>query len=150
MIFFFIGIYCINIYIKVLDYTQNSKPDALTLFQEEPNETEEAKETKEKIEDIIGDLTKLKSSLVIKTKNEIKLETLFATDIDCGMIVFSEETKKFNLRKKIKLFILKFCYTPGFCLHACRLSAILWINLYMTYASLLLIIWLLFSIKYSF
>ena len=149
MIFFFIGIYCINIYIKVLDYTQNSKSDALTLFQEEPNETEEAKETKEKIEDIIGDLTKLKSSLVIKTKNEIKLETLFATDIDCGMIVFSEETKKFNLRKKIKLFILKFCYTPGFCLHACRLSAILWINLYMTYASLLLIIWLLFSIKYS-
>ena len=86
---------------------------------------------------------------IIKSKQEIKLETLFATDIDCGIIVFTKESQKYSLPKRIKLFILKFCYTPGFCLHACRLFVILWINFYMTYVSLFLILWLFFSIKYS-
>ena len=136
MILFFIGIYCLNINLKVYQYILYCQFESLTISQEKLME--------EKEEEIL----KISDSY-FKSKNEIKLETLFATDIDCGIIVFSKETKKYDLAKKIKLFILKFCYTPGFCLHACRLSAIFWINLYMTYVSILIIIWLFISIKYS-
>ena len=97
----------------------------MTIRQDKIFEEDKEKEDKGKEDEII----KL-SDTYVKTKSEIKLETLFATDIDCAIIVFSKETRKYNLKKKITLFILKFCYTPGFCLHACRLSAILWINLY--------------------
>ena len=137
MILFLIGIYCLNINLKIYSYVVLSEIESLTINQEiltEEKEKEEYVKT---------------TDTTIRTKTEIKLETLFATDIDLGIIVFTEESKKYNVKKKITLFILKFCYTPGFCLHACRLSAILWINLYMTYISVLLIIWLLFSIKYS-
>ena len=136
MILFLMGIYCLNINLKINHYLIYSQIESLTLISQE-NIKEEKEEEMVKLSDTF-----------VKTKNEIKLETLFATDIDCGIIVFSKESKKYNLKKRIKLFILKFCYTPGFCLHACRLSAILWINLYMTYVSILLIIWLLISIKY--
>ena len=142
MILFLIGIYCLNINLKIYQYLLFSQIESLTIKQEKI--IEEKEEVDKKENEIIN-----LSDTYVKTKNEIKLETLFATDIDCAIIVFSKETKQFNLKKKITLFILKFCYTPGFCLHACRLSIILWINLYMTYISILLIIWLLFSIKYS-
>ena len=136
MFLFFIGIYCLNIYLKICDYILHCQLESLSTVKTQPID--------EKDEEIIN-----LSNSYIKSKNEIKLETLLATDIDCGIIVFSKETKQFDIKKKIKLFILKFCYTPGFCLHACRLSAILWINLSMTYVSTVIIIWLFFSIKYS-
>ena len=136
MLLFLIGIYCLNINLKIYQYILYSQFESLTINPE--IKKDEKDEAIQNIEDTY-----------IKSKCEIKLETLFATDIDCGIIVFSKETNKFNLPKKIKLFILKFCYTPGFCLHACRLSAIFWINLYMTYVSILIIIWLFISIKYS-
>ena len=136
MVFFYIGIFLLNINLKIYNYLTTQHYDSLTLINSPTFE--------EKEEEIM----KLDTSY-IKSKNEIKLETIFATDIDVGIIFFSKETQEFKIKKKIKLFILKFCYTPGFCLHACRLSAILWINLYMTYVSILLIIWLAFSLKYS-
>ena len=136
MILFLIGIYFLNINLKIYQYIFFRQFESLTFAPPQMSE--------EKEEDALKT-----SNKYTKVKSEIKLETLFATDIDCGIIVFSKESKKYNLTKKIKLFILKFCYTPGFCLHACRLSTILWINLYMTYVSVLLIIWLIFSIKYS-
>ena len=136
MFLFFIGIYCLNIYLKICDYILHCQFESFSSVKTQPID--------EKDEEIMN-----LSYSYIKSKNEIKLETLLATDIDCGIIVFSKETKQFDLKKRIKIFILKFCYTPGFCLHACRLSAILWINLYMTYVSTVIIIWLFFSIKYS-
>ena len=136
MVFFYIGIFLLNINLKIYNYLTTHHYDSLTLINSPTFE--------EKEEEIMNIDTSY-----IKSKNEIKLETIFATDIDVGIIFFSKETQEFKIKKKIKLFILKFCYTPGFCLHACRLSAILWINLYMTYASILLIIWLAFSLKYS-
>ena len=136
MILFYIGIFFLNINLKIFNYVTICHYDSLTLIKTPTLD--------EKDEEVM----KIDSSY-IKSKSEIKLETIFATDIDAGIIVFSKESKKFDIKKKIKYFILKFCYTPGFCLHACRLSAILWINLYMTYVSILLIIWLGFSIKYS-
>jgi len=45
-----------------------------------------------------------------KTKDERKLETLFATDIDCGIIVFTKECEKERLPKKIKLLLDCFIY----------------------------------------
>ena len=140
-IFFYIGFYCVNINIKVVQYIKYFRED---IFDEN---TEEIKN--EPLEELL--ITKKVSitGKIIKSKEEKKLETLFATDIDCAIIVFIKESQNYNLIKRAKLFILKFCYTPGFCLHACRLSVILWINFYMTYVSLFLILWLLFSIKYS-
>ena len=140
-VLFYIGFFCVNINIKVIQYIKYYKVD---IFDER---TEEIKE--ESINDLLGTQKVSITGKIIKSKAEKKLETLFATDIDCGIIVFTKESKNYNLLKRIKLFILKFCYTPGFCLHACRLSVILWINFYMTYVSLFLILWLFFSIKYS-
>ena len=140
-ILFYIGFYCVNINIKVIQYIKYYRGDIFNEYTEEIND--------DNIDDIFNTKKVSITGKYIKTKDEKKLETLFATDIDCGIIVFTKECEKVRLPKKIKLFILKFCYTPGFCLHACRLSVILWINLYMTYVSLFLIIWLFFSIKYS-
>ena len=141
LILFFVGFFCININIKVIQYIKYFKED---IFDEN---TEEIKTNP--LEDIL-DIKRISiTGKIIKTKDEKKLEALFATDIDCGIIVFTNESKDYKLSKRIKLFVLKFCYTPGFCLHACRLSVILWINLYMTYVSLFLILWFFFSIKYS-
>ena len=140
-ILFYIGFFFININIKVVQYIKYYKEDS---FDEN---TEGLRST---TLDEFLELKKISvTGKIIKTKEEKKLETLFATDIDCGIIVFTKESKNYSLPKRIKLFILKFCYTPGFCLHACRLSVILWINFYMTYVSLFLILWFFFSIKYS-
>ena len=140
-ILFYIGFFCVNINIKVIQYIKYFKEDIL-----DPT-TEEIRNPS--IDEYI-DIKKVSiTGKIIKSKEEVKLETLFATDIDCGIIYFTKESKNYSLFKRIKLFVLKFCYTPGFCLHACRLSVILWINLYMTYVSLFLIVWFFFSIKYS-
>ena len=133
-ILFYIGFFCININIKVVQ---------LIKYSMRANFNEDTEEF------IINDINVTKYGKYKKSDEEKKLETLFATDIDCGIIDFSKKCENEKLPKKIKLFIFKFCYTPGFCLHVCRLSVILWINLYMTYVSLFLIIWLFFSIKYS-
>ena len=150
--FFYIGFYCININIKVIQYIKYFRED---IFDE--NTEEIRNESFDNLDNLrkpsFDDFIEMKkvsiTGKIIKSKQEIKLETLFATDIDCGIIVFTKESQKYSLPKRIKLFILKFCYTPGFCLHACRLFVILWINFYMTYVSLFLILWLFFSIKYS-
>ena len=78
-----------------------------------------------------------------------KLQGIFNENIDCGIIIFSKEASDVDFFTKIKMFLFKFCYTPAFILHICRLGVILWIYCYITYASILLIIWLFISIKYS-
>ena len=82
-------------------------------------------------------------------KKKIKLQSIFNANIDCGIIIFTKESSNVNLCKKIKMFIFKFCYTPAFILHICRLSIILWINCYITYASIIFIVWLFISINFS-
>ena len=132
-VLFYIGFFCININIKLIQYIKYFKND-------------NAREVK----DEYAELNRITiADKVLINKDDKKLQALFDTDLDCGIIVFFKECEKYNLIKKTKLFLLKYCYTPGFCLHACRLGVILWINLYMTYISLFLILWLFFSIKYS-
>ena len=132
-VLFYIGFFCVNINIKLVQYIKYCKND-----------------NNREVKDEYAELNRItKVDKVIIDKDDKKLQALFDTDLDCGIIVFFKECEKYNLIKKTKLFLLKFCYTPGFCLHACRLSVILWINLYMTYISLFLILWLFFSIKYS-
>ena len=89
----------------------------------------------------------LADSMNDKKKN--KLQSIFNTNIDCGIIIFFKESSDVDLYTKIKMFLVKFCYTPAFCLHICRVSVILWINYYITYASIILIIWLFLSINFS-
>ena len=82
-------------------------------------------------------------------KKKNKLQTIFNTNIDCGIIIFTKESSNVDIFTKLKIFIFKFCYTPAFILHICRLSVILWINCYVTYASIILILWLFLSINFS-
>ena len=78
-----------------------------------------------------------------------KLQGIFNENIDCGIIIFTEEASNFDFFTKIKMFLFKFCYTPAFILHICRLGVILWVYCYITYPSIILIIWLFISIQYS-
>ena len=78
-----------------------------------------------------------------------RLQGIFNENIDCGIIIFTKETSDFDLWTKIKMFLFKFCYTPSFILHVCRLGIIIWIYCYVTYASIIFIIWLFLSIKFS-
>ena len=78
-----------------------------------------------------------------------KLQGIFNENIDCGIIIFFEEASNFDFFTKIKMFLFRFCYTPAFILHICRLGVVLWVYCYITYASIILIIWLFISIKYS-
>ena len=78
-----------------------------------------------------------------------RLQGIFNENIDCGIIIFTKETSNFDLWTKIKMFLFKFCYTPSFILHVCRLGIIIWIYCYVTYASIIFIIWLFLSIKFS-
>ena len=86
----------------------------------------------------------------IGNKEQIKMQSLFNFDMDCGIILFLKKSKNKNFCSVIKLFLLNFCYSTGFSLHACRISFIFWINFFRVYyESYLIIIWLLFSIKFS-
>ena len=82
-------------------------------------------------------------------KKKNKLQSIFNTNIDCGIIIFTKESSDVDIFTKIKMFVFKFCYTPAFILHICRISVILWINCYITYASIILIVWLFISINFS-
>ena len=89
------------------------------------------------------------SESINSDKKRKQLQTIFNANIDCGIIIFIKESSDVDFFTKIKMFILKFCYTPAFSLHICRISVILWINCYITYASIILIIWLFLSINFS-
>ena len=89
------------------------------------------------------------SESINSDKKRKQLQTIFNANIDCGIIIFIKESSEVNFFTKIKMFILKFCYTPAFSLHICRISVILWINCYITYASIIFIIWLFLSINFS-
>ena len=78
-----------------------------------------------------------------------KLQSIFNANIDCGIIIFTKESSQLDIFTKIKMFLFKFCYTPAFILHICRICVILWINNYITYASIILIIWLFISINFA-
>ena len=78
-----------------------------------------------------------------------QLQTIFNANLDCGFLIFAKESRNIGLFTTIKMFILKYCYTPAFCLHLCRLSIILWINYYRAYASIIFIFWLLLSMHFS-
>ena len=78
-----------------------------------------------------------------------KLQSIFNENIDFGIIIFTKEASELDFFTKIKMFLLKFCYTPAFCLHICRLGVILWVYCYITYASIILIVWLFISINFS-
>ena len=67
-------------------------------------------------------------------------------DVAQGIIKFYIESKHLSFYNKIKLYIIKYCITPEFFLHLCRIGIIIWINLFDTYANVLFIIWIFLSI----
>ena len=67
-------------------------------------------------------------------------------DVAQGIIKFYIESKTLTFYNKIKLYIIKYCITPEFFLHLCRIGIIIWINLFDTYANVLFIIWIFLSI----
>ena len=100
------------------------------------------------MEDIYRDTNNNSFSLNHSSEKENKqLQTIFNTNLDCGFLIFAKEYSNVGIFTIINMFILKFCYTPAFYLHLCRISAILWINCYKAYASIIFIIWLFLSIS---
>ena len=155
---FYSSFYFINLHKKCLDYIKNTQENRISINTSYMNEKDinaliQLKDNEE-VDMDEGELLNTKtisltrSFLINKEKN--KMQVLIDSDLDCGIIFFLKETKDLNFFQKIKLFICKFCYSPGFVLHACRIGVIFWINFFnIYYDSYFIIIWLSLSIKYS-
>ena len=157
-LFFYISFYFINLHIKFSDYIINTQENRISyntsyMNDKDINSLIQFKENEDAAIDegeMLNTRTISLTGSFIVNKEKTKMQALFDSDMDCAIIFFLKETKNFNLFKKIKLFLSKFCYTPGFSLHACRIGFIYWINFFnIYYDSYFIIAWLLFSIKYS-
>ena len=159
LIFFYISFFFINLHIKIKKYMKENQQNIIsfkTLPSISENDFPSLKEDDEKDE---FDENKIKennlknislSGTFYGDKEQIEMQSLFNFDMDCGIVLFLRKSKNENFLKIIKSFLLNFCYSPGFSLHACRLGFIFWINFFQVYyESYLIIIWILVSIKYS-
>ena len=155
---FYISFFLINLHTKCMNYINNQQKDKFIFnslpLNEKDSEPLKLKNEKEKIivEGIFSEEFKNISlnGTFYPDKEQIKMQALFNFDMDCWIILFLKNSKKEKFLKKIKLFLLNFCYSTGFSLHACRLSFIFWINYFnIYYESYLIIIWILFSIRHS-
>ena len=151
-ILFYISFFFINLHTKCINYLSSSHFDRFNSTYSIENDLEYLKLNKlKKINnDVNNSKNKSLNETFIGDKEQIKIQSLFNFDMDCGIILFLKKSKNKNFFNIIKLFLLNFCYSTGFSLHACRLSFIFWINFFnVYYESYLIIIWLLFSIKFS-
>ena len=158
-LFFYVSFYFINLHVKFVDYLNNTQNNQISLSTSYLNEKDinSLIEFKYDNEEQVLDEAELYNTKTISltgsfiiNKEKTKFQILFDSDMDCAIIFFLEETKNNNIFKKIKLFLSKFCYTPNFSLHICRIGFIYWINFFnIYYESYFIIIWLLFSIKHS-
>ena len=159
-ILFYISFFFINLHTKCINYINSSQCNrinfsSVSLFENdlEPLKSENEKEKgKNFIEGIYSNNFNNISlnGTFYPDKEQIKMQSLFNFDMDCWIILFLKNSKNENFFRKIKLFLLNFCYSTGFALHACRLSFIFWINFFnVYYESYLIIIWILISIKHS-
>ena len=159
-VFFIKGFNEVNFYLKCFKFLQNkkNKGDNEIYMKKLVNVNRKMRNS------LISTFNEDDNSAYINNKNERtyslsesinddqskkKLQGIFNENIDCGIIIFSKEASDFDFFTKIKMFLFKFCYTPAFILHVCRLGVILWIYYYITYASIILIIWLFISIQFS-
>ena len=148
-ILFVFGFNEINLHLKCLEYNEK---------KEEEKNMRRHKDSKKKISFLSSfdnddsykneRILSLTESLNSERKKN-KLQSIFNTNIDCGIIIFTKESSDVDIFTQIKMFLFKFCYTPAFCLHICRLSVVLWVNCYITYDSIILIVWLFISIHFS-
>ena len=157
-ILFYISFFFINFHTKCLNYINNSYNDKINFnstFRYE-NDLEPLKSDNEKENFIFKEINPndYKNISLNGTfrpnKEQIKMQSLFNFDMDCWLVLFLKNSKNENYFRKIKLFLISFCYSTGFSLHACRLSLIFWINYFnVYYESYLIIIWIFLSIKHS-
>ena len=125
---------------KIINFPKNNQESLISSFNEEDSNTSFNKSDK-----LLFSFNDSKND----DQSKKRLQGIFNENIDCGIIIFSKEASDVDFFTKIKMFIFKFCYTPAFILHICRLGVILWVYFYITYFSIILIIWLFISIKYS-
>ena len=151
-IFFLISFFFVNLHTKCINYMNSDNYERFNSVMTIDNDLE-----LDKIKNLENDENNYKemanlslNETYIGNKEQIKMQSLFNFDMDCGIILFLKKSKNQNFCSVIKLFLLNFCYSTGFSLHACRISFIFWINFFRVYyESYLIIIWLLFSIKFS-
>ena len=151
-IFFLISFFFVNLHTKCINYMNSDNYDRFNSVMTIDNDLE-----LDKIKNLENDENNYKemanlslNETYIGNKEQIEMQSLFNFDMDCGIILFLKKSKNQNFCSVIKLFLLNFCYSTGFSLHACRISFIFWINFFRVYyESYLIIIWLLFSIKFS-
>jgi len=151
-IFFLISFFFVNLHTKCINYMNSDNYERFNSVMTIDNDLE-----LDKIKNLENDENNYKemanlslNETYIGNKEQIEMQSLFNFDMDCGIILFLKKSKNQNFCSVIKLFLLNFCYSTGFSLHACRISFIFWINFFRVYyESYLIIIWLLFSIKFS-
>ena len=158
-IFYIKGFNEVNFYLKCSKYIQNKKStkDSDTYMKRvvtftKKNQNSLISTFSEDDSNILFNRKEKNYSLKARINDEKtirKIQGIFNENIDCGIIMFSKESSDVGFFAKIKMFLYKFCYTPAFILHICRFGVILWILNYITYACIVLIIWLLFSINYA-
>ena len=144
LIFFYIALFTINFHLKILDYIKNTQEGKISQKNRVNNDYSNINNS------VIETLVKNNNSVFIVSKEKTKLQTLFDADIDCGLIAFLNISKNYDILHKCKILLKRFCYTPSFCLHACRLGFIFWINFYTIFhESYFIIIWIILSVHYS-
>ena len=141
-LFFMLGYNEINVYLKSFNIIRNKNKEIL-------KKKIKAKKQHSFLSNYTNDEIIKNDSIFSDNKKKNNLQSIFNANIDCGILIFSKESSNVDIYTKIKMFLLKFCYTPAFCLHICRLCVILWINCYITYSSIILILWIFLSINFS-
>ena len=134
-ILFYISFFFINFHTKCLNYINNSYNDKINFNSTSryENDLEPLKSDNEKENFIFKEINpnEYKNISLNGTfrpnKEQIKMQSLFNFDMDCWLVLFLKNSKNENYFRKIKLFLISFCYSTGFSLHACRLSLIFWI-----------------------
>lgn len=129
---FYFGYYYMSLYLKCLAFDKKNQNIILENIPEND------------FRNLSNENVKGLNELNIDSKS---LQIIFNENLDYAFIIFIEEKIGTGVSGRIKKFLLQYCYTPAFALHLARISVIIWINSYVTYASIILIIWLFFSIK---
>ena len=158
-IFYIKGFNEVNFYLKCFKYIQNKK-----YAKDNDNYMKRlVNVSRKRLNSVVSTFNADDSSILFNRKERIyslkekikdekakrKIQGIFNENIDCGIIIFSKESSDVGFFEKIKMFLFKFCYTPAFILHICRFGVILWILFDITYASIVLIFWLLISINFA-
>ena len=110
-IFFLISFFFVNLHTKCINYMNSDNYERFNSVMTIDNDLE-----LDKIKNLENDENNYKemanlslNETYIGNKEQIKMQSLFNFDMDCGIILFLKKSKNQNFCSVIKLFLLNFC-----------------------------------------